>query len=146
MALVNNAGVNIHYEVEGSGTALAALAYTPWLVPALGLLALSGVFNGVFGILSRSLLLSLSDPAYHGRIMSLNALNHSFMPAGGLGVGWLADNLAGGAPVAMALMALSLAIGVLSLTALHPHLLSYQPRPVTAQLSRAPEMASSQEP
>ncbi|MBI4236237.1 MAG: MFS transporter [Chloroflexi bacterium] len=106
------------------GLSLALFAYTPWLLPALGALAVSGLFSGVQGILGNSLLLSQSEPAYHGRIMSLNMLNHSFMPIGALPAGWMADNL--GASAAMAVMGGALVVASLAVAAAHPGFVRFQ--------------------
>jgi MFS family permease len=112
------------------GLSLMAFAYTPWLTPALIVLAFSGLFSGIEGILGSSLLLGQSDPAYHGRIMSLNMLNHSFMPVGGLPAGWIAD--AFGAPAAMAVMGIALATSALLVAATHPVFLTLSVTPTTS--------------
>ncbi|MSQ40485.1 MAG: MFS transporter [Dehalococcoidia bacterium] len=100
------------------GAVLIWFAYTPWLAAALVVLGISGVMNGVYGILSNSMLLSQSDPSYHGRLMSLFMLNHSFMPIGALPAGWIADRF--GPSAAMALMGVALIVAVALVAAAHP--------------------------
>ncbi len=117
------------------GGALILFAYTPILALALVVLGLSGLANGVYGILSNSLLLSQSNPAYHGRLMSLFMLNHSFMPIGALPAGWLADQL--GPPAAMAIMGAALIVALVAAAVAHPGVVAFQ-APAVAPASRRP--------
>lgn len=93
------------------GIALAFFAFTPWLLAGFVLMGLIGFVDSANRLVSNSLLLSRTDRAYHGRIMSLLLLDRGFVPFGSLIAGLLLDVYGG--TVAMLFMGIGLIAAVL---------------------------------
>jgi predicted MFS family arabinose efflux permease len=93
------------------GAALTLFAFTPWLIAAFLLMGAIGFVDSANRLVSNSLLLTRTERAYHGRIMSLLLLDRGFVPFGSLIAGFLLD--AYGGTVAMLFMGIGLIVAVL---------------------------------
>jgi MFS family permease len=71
--------------------ALLVLAHSYWLALSIGALLLTGGMSVVYHTLNSSLLLEQTPPEFHGRVMSLLALDRGLIPIGALIAGALAE-------------------------------------------------------
>lgn len=81
------------------GSALVLFSLSSYLPLSLFLLFWVGLGNTGFGVMNNILLLSMAEPQYRGRVMSLQVLAHSLRPMGALPMGALAQ--VGGGPLAV---------------------------------------------
>jgi MFS family permease len=100
------------------GLAVAAFALSQSFAPALVILLVVGLSWAGFQSLNSSLIISSTDPAYTGRVMSVYMLTFSAMDLGVVLFGWLADRY--GAPLTLGLGGLLLAGIIAAVGALHP--------------------------
>ena len=99
---------------------LPDLAVTPALIAAGVLLAVGGFASGIHMATSNAMMLTQADPAYHGRVMSMNMLNHGFMPLGAYPAAWMAGAL--GAASTISLMGVILFGAAILVALAHPSL------------------------
>jgi MFS family permease len=107
----------------GFGVSLLGFGIAPSFPLALGALALVGFTGSVYQSLNSTLIMTSSEPAYHGRVMSVNLMGFSLMPVAALPMGLGADHL--GAPQTIALCGLAVTlfvVGVASLVRSYRHL------------------------
>ena len=104
-----------------SGFGLIALGLSPFLVLTMGILIIIGLFDSAQRTVTNGLLLTLTDPEYHGRVISLYLLDRGFVPLGSLFAGYAAESI--GAPFALIIMGGTLSVGVLILVMLKPNFL-----------------------
>jgi MFS family permease len=100
------------------GLALAIFAFGQSFNLALGALLVIGLVSAGFQSLNSTLVMNNTDPAYHGRVMSVYMLTFSAMPLGVVPFGWLVDHY--GAPITIGLGGLVLAAIIALVGALHP--------------------------
>lgn len=79
------------------GVGIAAFGLTSSTAPAVAALFLAGMGFGMQTILTKSLLLRIIEPAFHGRVMGTLMLTYGANVIGTLAGGWVAESL--GAPV-----------------------------------------------
>ena len=101
-----------------SGVTLVGLAVAPIMLMVMGLIVGLGLFDSVQRVLTNSLLLTQTDPGYHGRIVSLYLLDRGFVPIGSLAAGYLAESFS--ASVALMLLGGVLVVSVALLAAVQP--------------------------
>ncbi len=109
---------------------LPDLKATPGLITAGVLLGIGGFASGIHMATSNAMMLTQSDPAYHGRVMSMNMLNHGFMPLGAYPAAWIAGSV--GAASAISLMGVILFGAAILATLTHPSLLRLRVEPIAA--------------
>ena len=109
---------------------LPDLAVTPGVITAGALLAAGGFASGIHMATSNAMMLTQADPAYHGRVMSMNMLNHGFMPLGAYPAAWIAGAL--GAASTISLMGVVLFGAAILATLTHPSLLRIRTDPSAA--------------
>ena len=117
------------------GMTLVGFAYVPFLAVAAALLGIGGFASGIHMTLSNGLMLTQSDPAYHGRVMSMNMLNHGFMPLGAYPAAWLAGFI--GAAFTIAVMGGLLLVCAVAVALAHPGLFKIQ-----SEAARTPSMSA----
>ncbi len=100
---------------------LPNLAVTPGLIAAAALLGLGGFASGIHMATSNAMMLTQADPAFHGRVMSMNMLNHGFMPLGAYPAAWMASAL--GAASTISIMGVILFVAAVLATLTHPSLI-----------------------
>lgn len=83
-----------------SGLCLILFVAIPWLPATFVSLAMVGVFNSAYMVLSSTLLLSNVDPVYRGRVISIALAEWGLMPLGTIPSGAIAD-VTGVPPVIM---------------------------------------------
>lgn len=81
------------------GAGIAAFGLSRTLPVALVALALTGLGFGMQTILTKSLLLRIVEPTYHGRVMGTLMLTYGANVIGTLGGGWIAESV--GTPAAV---------------------------------------------
>lgn len=98
------------------GIAIVLFTFSSNLPLSLFLLLWVGMGNTGFNVMSNTLLLSMAEPQYRGRVMSLQVLAHSLRPLGALPIGAAAEVIgvplavgAGGALVAIIILIISFA-------------------------------------
>jgi MFS family permease len=101
-----------------SGVALMGLAAAPIMFLAMGIVVLLGAFDSMQRVLTNSLLLTQTDPAYHGRIVSLYLLDRGFVPIGSLAAGYMAESYS--ASVTLIALGAAMAVSVAVLAAFQP--------------------------
>ncbi len=104
-----------------SGVALAGIALAPVMLMTMGLVVGLGLFDSVQRVLTNSLLLTQTDPSFHGRIVSLYLLDRGFVPIGSLAAGYMAETYS--ASVALMLLGGLLVVTVALLAAVQPRFL-----------------------
>jgi len=109
---------------------LPDLTATPGLITASVLLGIGGFASGIHMATSNAMMLTQSDPAYHGRVMSMNMLNHGFMPLGAYPAAWIAGSI--GAASAISMMGFILFGAAILVTLTHPSLLRLKIEPIAA--------------
>ena len=92
----------------GFGVTLAAFAWSPGFWVALPLLVLVGLFSMMFMSLNNTMVLGASEPAYHGRVMSIYMLTFSLVPLGAVPMSLATD--AFGAPVTVGVAGITIAV------------------------------------
>jgi MFS family permease len=100
------------------GLSIALFAFGQSFYLALGALLIVGLVSAGFQSLNSTLVMNNTDPAYHGRVMSVYMLTFSAMPLGVVPFGWLADHY--GAPVTIGIGGLVLAAIIALVGAVHP--------------------------
>jgi MFS family permease len=100
------------------GISVAIFAFGQSFSIALGALLVVGLVSAGFQSLNSTLVMNNTDPAYHGRVMSVYMLTFSAMPLGVVPFGWLADHY--GAPITIGIGGLVLAVIITLVGALHP--------------------------
>lgn len=100
------------------GIAVAVFALAQSYPVALGMLLLAGAASAGFQSLNSTLVMTNSEPAYHGRVMSVYMLTFSAMPLGVVPFGALSDIY--GAPITIGLGGLLLAAVIAAVGLFHP--------------------------
>lgn len=81
----------------GSGLALGVSLYAfvnvPWVPLVFVFLALVGAFNNLYMVASNTLLLTYSDDAYRGRVLSIGMMEFGLTPVGTIPAGAVADRV-----------------------------------------------------
>jgi predicted MFS family arabinose efflux permease len=114
----------------GFGVSLLGFGIAPTFPLALVALALVGFTGSVYQSLNSTLIMTNSEPAYHGRVMSVSLMGFSLMPVAALPMGLVADRL--GAPQTIALCGLAVTlfvVGVASFLRSYRRIESHQPAP-----------------
>ena len=114
---------------------LPDLGVGPGLVAAGVLLGIGGFASGIHMATGNAMMLTQADPAYHGRVTSMNMLNHGFMPLGAYPAAWIAGSI--GAASAISLMGVVLFGAAILVAITHPSLLRIKRDPAAP----APAMA-----
>jgi predicted MFS family arabinose efflux permease len=94
-------------------TFVVAFAWTPWVVPAGLLLAVTGALSAGFLATNQTILQLRADDEIRGRVLAVNQITWGLLPLGQLPIGLLADII--GAPAATSL-ACVLALAIIALT------------------------------
>ncbi len=97
------------------GVSLVVLGLSPSFAVALAALALVGLTGSVYQSLNSTLIMTSSEPAYYGRVMSVNMVGFSLMPIASLPMGAIADRL--GAPHTVAICGVLVALFILGVAA-----------------------------
>ena len=105
-----------------SGLVMMGLAGAPFVFLAMGLVILLGVFDSAQRVLTSSLLLTQTDRAFHGRVVSLYLLDRGFVPIGSLVAGYMAESFS--ASIALAILGGTLVVAVALLAAAQPRFLT----------------------
>lgn len=92
----------------GFGASLVAFALSPVYAASLALLVLAGFSNQAYNTINQTLIVTRTDPALYGRVMSINMMSRSFIAMSILPIGFLADTF--GAPATLAVSAGALAV------------------------------------
>ena len=100
------------------GIGIAVFAFGQSYPLALAMLLIVGMVSAGFQSLNSTLVISNTDPAYHGRVMSVYMLTFSAMPLGVVPFGALSD--AYGAPITIGIGGLLLAVVIATVGLLHP--------------------------
>ncbi len=100
------------------GGALAVFAFSQSLPVAVPTLIIVGAASAAYMALNMSLVMEHSEPAYHGRVMSINMLTFSLMPLSVVPTGFLVDIY--GAPTVIGISGVLLATIVGLYGFLHP--------------------------
>jgi len=90
------------------GLSLAAFAFSPNFWLACGLLVLVGLSSMTFMALNNTQVMAITEPDYHGRVMSVYMLTWSLMPLGGVPISFLTDRF--GAPLTVGVSGIVVAI------------------------------------
>ncbi len=99
-----------------SGITLMGVAASPTLWLAMGLVVALGLFDSAQRVLTNSLLLTQTDPAYHGRVVSLYLLDRGFVPIGSVVAGYLAEYLSPSVALMLLGGAMVITVGLLAAT------------------------------
>jgi MFS family permease len=75
------------------GACLLAFVTVPWLPLVFVFLALVGGFSNLYMVASNTLLLSYSDAAYRGRVLSIGMMEFGLTPVGTIPAGFIADQV-----------------------------------------------------
>jgi MFS family permease len=94
----------------GFGVSLLGFGIAPSFPIALLALAMVGFTGSVYQSLNSTLIMTSSEPAYHGRVMSVNLMGFSLMPVAALPMGVVADHV--GAPPTIAVCGLAVTLFV----------------------------------
>lgn len=94
----------------GLGVALVAFAIIGWLPVALVAIGAVGAFTMAFGTINNTLLQSIVDDDYRGRVSSIHQLGWGASAIGGLMLGFLAQSVS--APFALAVFGCIAAVGI----------------------------------
>jgi hypothetical protein len=116
MAGVRAKGAIVVAAMMLSGVALMGVGFAPVLMMAMGLVVGLGLFDSTQRVLTNSLLLTQTDPAYHGRVVSLYLLDRGFVPIGGVAAGYLAEALSASAALVILGAAMVVTVGLLAVT------------------------------
>jgi predicted MFS family arabinose efflux permease len=108
--------------MAASGLVLVGIGLAPYLLPAMALVGVLGMFDSSQRVLTNSLLLTQTDREYHGRVVSLYLLDRGFVPIGSLLAGFLMDSV--GPSAALGFMGGALIVSVLVLAAAQPRFLT----------------------
>lgn len=100
------------------GLSLAVFAFSQSYIIALVALVVIGFVSSGFQSLNSTLVMSNTEPAYHGRVMSVYMLTFSAMPLGVVPFGALADRY--GAPITIGIGGLVLAVVIALVGIFHP--------------------------
>ena len=100
----------------GFGLSLAAFAQITWLPASVGMLVVVSACSSAFGAVNNTLLQSILDDDYRGRVMSIHQLGWGASAVGGLLMGAIAQSV--GAPFALTLCGIVTAAATGSFSAL----------------------------
>ncbi|HLT20807.1 MAG TPA: MFS transporter [Thermomicrobiales bacterium] len=100
------------------GLSLATFAFGQSLAIAVPSLVVIGATSAAYMALNMSLVMSYTEPQYHGRVMSINMMTFSLMPLSVVPTGYLVDIF--GAPVVIGISGLALTAIVAAYGTLHP--------------------------
>jgi len=100
------------------GVGVAGFAFGQSFAIAIPTLLLVGFASAGFQSLNSTLVMNNTDPAYHGRVMSVYMLTFSAMPLGVVPFGALSDHY--GAPVTIGIGGLALSVVIALVGVLHP--------------------------
>lgn len=75
------------------GGALVAISFQATVIGTMVLLAVAGSMTVTYMAFTNSILMAKSDPAMHGRVLSLMSLDRGLIPLGAIGSGILASSL-----------------------------------------------------
>lgn len=100
------------------GLSLAAFAFSPSFIVAVGTLMVVGATSAGYQSLNNTLVLDNSDAAYRGRVMSIYMVTHAATPMAVVPIGFLSD--AYGAPVTIGIAGLLLLAVIALVGLLHP--------------------------
>jgi hypothetical protein len=103
------------------GVALVAFALSPVYALSVALLFVTGFTSQAFSTLNSTLMMFNTEPAFYGRISSVNMMSRSLTPLVVLPFGILIDRFRAGAVVAVAGVGLALAMSLYG--AMRPSLL-----------------------
>ena len=117
----------------GFGLGLAAFAQTTWLPASVGMLVVVSGCSAAFAAVNNTLLQSVVDDDYRGRVMSIHQLGWGASAVGGLLMGAIAQSA--GAPFALTLAGIVTAVATGSFSALVSR--SRDESPVDAALDTA---------
>ena len=84
----------------GFGVSLIAFALSPVYIVSLAVLVVAGFTNQAYNTINQTLIVTRTDQALYGRVMSINMMMRSFITMSILPMGYLADRF--GAPVTIA--------------------------------------------
>ena len=98
------------------GLGLFLFAQTAYLPVSLAVILIVGAASTAFGTINNTLLQSIVDDEFRGRVMSIHQLGWGSSAIGGLLMGSLAQ--AAGAPFALSLSGAAVALGAMALTVL----------------------------
>ena len=96
------------------GLGLALFAQTTYLPLSLSVILVVGAASTAFGTINNTLLQSIVDDEFRGRVMSIHQLGWGSSAIGGLLMGSLAQAV--NAPFALSLSGVAIALGATSLT------------------------------
>lgn len=102
----------------GFGVALLAFALSTTMPVAMIFLVLVGFLSAAHTALNNTLVISNSDPNYHGRVMSIYLITYSTTPLGAMPLAWLTDHA--GAPFAVTIEGGLLAAAMVMIALLLP--------------------------
>ena len=77
----------------GLGFCLALYVTMPWLLAVIMFLALAGALSNLYLVLSNTLILSHTDEAYRGRVLSVAMMEWGLSPLGTIPAGAMADRV-----------------------------------------------------
>ncbi len=100
------------------GVSIGVFAFAQSYPVALVMLLIAGATSAGFQSLNSTLVMTNTDPAYHGRVMSVYMLTFSAMPLGVVPFGALSDMY--GAPITIGIGGLLLTAVILAVGLLHP--------------------------
>ena len=92
----------------GFGVSLFIFGLSPTFPLALLALAIVGFTGSVYQSLNSTLIMTSTEPAYYGRVMSVNMMGFSLMPIAALPMGIIADHL--GAPETVTLCGIAVTL------------------------------------
>ncbi len=98
----------------GSGIGFVALSTTGWYEAAIVIYTLTGVSSVIFGTINNTLLQSIVDDSYRGRVMSIHQIGWGASAIGGLIVGTLAEIYSVSVALALCGMITAITVGSLS--------------------------------
>jgi MFS family permease len=113
----------------GFGLSLLGFGMAPSFPLALLALGLVGFTGSVYQSLNSTLIMTSSEPAYHGRVMSVNLMGFSLMPVAALPMGLVADRF--GAPHTVAICGLAVALFVVGVATFVRSYRQIEPAPPT---------------
>jgi predicted MFS family arabinose efflux permease len=97
----------------GFGISLIIFGLAPTFPLALLALAFVGFTGSVYQSLNSTLIMTSTEPAYYGRVMSVNMMGFSLMPIAALPMGIIADRL--GAPETIALCGIAVTLFIVGI-------------------------------
>jgi len=102
------------------GASLVAFVTVPWLPLVFVFLALVGAFSNLYMVVSNTLLLTYSDAAYRGRVLSIGMMEFGLTPAGTIPAGAIADRV--GVPWVVGVQGMVVTVAFLATGLLKPQI------------------------